>query len=420
MVLGSGVVSAVAAATVVTFAAITGSAGWSATAGLIAAALASWVVVFLLRIRQRRRNRPATLLDHPILAPVAIFGCAALLSLGWLSPGSGQVAPDPVAGVEWLTRPDGSRLALHVTRAPNATRPPVVLVHGGPGVADMAHDVSAFAALARDRDVWVYDRVGTGASTRLADPISYTTTRAVQDLEAVRVRSGSERVVLVGHSWGARFAVSYLLQHRDRVAALILTAPGDLPVDGETVPPGDLATQLNSAQKARLYLRLARPRNLFAYALTVADPRVAHRFAGDREMDRRFAAIYKDSAAALFCDDRLTHRVGSTGVGYYAHYVPQLHPDPAERPVSLDALTKITIPVLIIKPACDYLPWSTAGYRRAFPQAKLVMLPDAGHTAYLEQPTVYTELVQAFLNGRPLPLPTVPGDTIPDGYRGTR
>ena len=55
MVLGSGVVSAAAAATVVTFAAITGSAGWAATAGLIAAALASWVVVFLLRIRQRRR-----------------------------------------------------------------------------------------------------------------------------------------------------------------------------------------------------------------------------------------------------------------------------------------------------------------------------------------------------------------------------
>ena len=53
----------------------------------------------------------------------------------------------------------------------------------------MAHDVPAFAALATDRDVYVYDRIGTGASSRLADPMGYTTARAVQDLEAVRLHT---------------------------------------------------------------------------------------------------------------------------------------------------------------------------------------------------------------------------------------
>jgi pimeloyl-ACP methyl ester carboxylesterase len=62
----------------------------------------------------------------------------------------------------------------------------------------MAHDAAAFGALATDRDVYVYDRIGTGASTRLPDPTGYSTARALHDLEAVRARTGAPRVVLVG------------------------------------------------------------------------------------------------------------------------------------------------------------------------------------------------------------------------------
>jgi pimeloyl-ACP methyl ester carboxylesterase len=415
--LGAILVSAIAAGNVVGAAALTGSSALAAAAGLLAAAISSLVVAILLRAHARRRSA-GTLLKRPAHT-LALFAAAAVISLGWLHPGAGQIEPEPVAGVQWLSRPDGARLAYHVTRAPKSVKPPIIVVHGGPGVADMAHDVPAFAGLARDRDVWIYDRAGTGASSRLADPTGYTGARAVEDLEAIRVRTGAGRVVLHGHSWGARIAVSYLQQYPDRVAALVLSAPGDLPVDGES-KPGDLTTQLGWSQRLRLYARLARPRNLFTYALTAADLEVAHVVASDREMDRRFADIYADSAAALFCDDRLVHRVGTTGVGYYAHYAPQLHPGLDDQPADFDALRKAHVPVLIIKPACDYLPWSTAGYRRAFPHAQLVMLPDAGHAAYLERPGRYLELVDAFLTGRPLTLPLITGDEIPDGYRGTR
>ena len=81
----------------------------------------------------------------------------------------------------------------------------------------------------------------------------------------------------------------------------------------------------------------------------------------------------------------------------------------------------IKVPVLVIKPACDYVAWSTVlGYRRAFPQALLVMIPDAGHVAYIEQPALYSNLVHAFLTGEKLPLPTIDWTTIPADYRGTR
>jgi proline iminopeptidase len=400
-------ISAVAALIMIWIAGLSGSLLWSVIAGLLITLLLSLIIGLLLQ-----RN---------VLGPLMIFGLALLLSLSWFYPGSGGVRLDPVAGIEWITRPDGSRLAVHVTRAAAATQAPMIAVHGGPGVADMAHDAPAFAALATDRDVYVYDRIGTGASTRLNDPTAYSTERAVQDLEAVRVHTGALQVVLHGHSWGSLFVVAYTQEHPDHVAALVLSAPGDLPFGGAQPGAGDLTTRLDGAQKTRLYLQLMRPRNLFAYALTSADARVAHSLAGDREMDRRFAPIYRESTPALFCDEHLADRVGTNGVGYYAHYVPQLHPDPGDEPLDAQRLAMIKAPVLVIKPACDYLPWSSvAAYQRAFPQAKFVMIPGAGHVSYLEQPELYVSLVHPFLTGQQLPLPTTDVTSIPDGYRGTR
>jgi proline iminopeptidase len=418
ILIAAVLVSVLAAVTMIGLATFSKSLAWSVIGGVLAAVLASWLLGFLI---WRGDTTHASPLRRLIFGPLIILGCAAVVSVSWLYTGTEGVRPDPISGVEWLDRPDGTRLALHVTRAAAATRPPIIFVHGGPGVADMAHDAPAFAALGTDRDVYVYDRVGTGASSRLADPTGYTTARAVEDLEAVRVHTGAARVVLLGHSWGARITVSYAQEHRDHVAALVLIAPGELPLEGADVPPGDLTTRLETPELVKEYLRLLGPRNLFAYALTNADPRVAHSVAGDREMDRRFSVIYRESTPALFCDERLIDRVGTTGVGYYAHYVPQLRPDPADVPLRLDQLAMIKVPVLVIKPACDYVAWSAVvGYRHAFPQAELVMIPDAGHVVYLEQPVLHAALVRAFLSGQKLPLPTIDGTNIPDDYRGTR
>jgi ABC-type branched-subunit amino acid transport system permease subunit len=93
----------------------------SVIGGLLVAALVSWI----LGSRILRRDRKAQRL---VIGPLVVLGCAAVISLTWLYPGTGGVRPDPVAGVEWLDLPDGSRLALHVTRAAAATQPPIIFV----------------------------------------------------------------------------------------------------------------------------------------------------------------------------------------------------------------------------------------------------------------------------------------------------
>ncbi|MFU8854658.1 alpha/beta hydrolase [Micromonospora sp. SL1-18] len=398
-----------------------GSLWWSVVAAIVTVAGLAWAVPHLVRRRRQRRDRPVagSVLGRPLAGPVALLLATVAVSLTWVWPGSGRTTLDHVPGMTYLTRPDGTALAVHVTKAASATEPPLVVVHGGPGVADMAHDVPAFAALATGRDVYVYDQIGAGASSRLANPTGYTTERAVQDLDAVRAFTGADRIALLGHSWGARIATAYLSRQPDRVVALVLSAPQALPdADGQT-RPGDPTARLHAGQRTRLYLRLAWPRNLVGYALTAVDPQVAHALAGDAEMDRRFATVYADTAPALFCDPMLDGRLGTSGVGYYASQIPQLHPD--DPGIVRSRLASIQAPVLVIKPACDYLPWHTAAaYLEAFPTARLVLLPDTGHQAYLERPDAYAELARSFLANRALPLPLEDEHTIPGGYRGVR
>jgi pimeloyl-ACP methyl ester carboxylesterase len=53
-----------------------------------------------------------------------------------------------------------------ISRSRRFERGALIIIHGGPGVADMADDAPAFAPLATDRGVYVYDGIGTGASSR--------------------------------------------------------------------------------------------------------------------------------------------------------------------------------------------------------------------------------------------------------------
>jgi pimeloyl-ACP methyl ester carboxylesterase len=141
----------------------------------------------------------------------------------------------------WATRPDrpacrsgGCRPApgwpTSASRAPRPFRPsPVVVLHGGPGVPDVAGDAAFFGQLTADGfDVYVYEQLGAGRSSRLADPTGYGLDRDVADPEAVRQTVGAERLVLIGHSHGGALAAAYLAGHPDHVQSMVLSSPAPL------------------------------------------------------------------------------------------------------------------------------------------------------------------------------------------------
>ena len=176
------------------------------------------------------------------------------------------------------------RLALIKSRASAANSDIVVFLAGGPGqsaVDTWPQIAGALEPLRKHHHVLLLDQRGTGESNALtckhsegvsdagedfdaaktrqhtqeclavvekkADPRYYTTSIAVEDLEAVRAALGGPQFDLVGVSYGTRVAQQYLMRHPDGVRSVVL----DSVAPNEIVLGEDFASNLENALKAQ-------------------------------------------------------------------------------------------------------------------------------------------------------------------------
>lgn len=356
------------------------------------------VAQFLMGRRARKRAMGATgavAITGWRSFSVLAFAVALVLSASWAVPRPAR--PNSVlADSTTITLSDGNQIIASITRPDGpVSAPPVIFVHGGPGISDMDNDVSALRPLARDRALIVYDQIGAGASSRLPNPAGYTLTRSVADLDAVRDYLGADQVVLIGHSWGARIVTAYLAIHPEHVASVVLTAPGSPSISTHPLPESDPATRLSAVEKTGLYLSALGPRTLFTFARGSLVPAVAPGIVDDDEADHIFAGLYRRETPALFCDPTKADLAGADGVGFYAWLGSQQHGTDSQ--VSRRALAAVSVPVLVIDPECDYIPKVIAQkYLALLPHARIEEVP-GGHLAYSENSAAWDRIVLAFL-----------------------
>ncbi len=183
------------------------------------------------------------------------------------------------------------KLALVASEAAAPEIDPVVLLAGGPGQAATqvwAQAAGAFAPLLARRNVILLDQRGTGGSNALtckheddsdvaapdlgrvreytraclqtvsshADPRWYTTTLALDDLEAVRKALGGPRFNLVGVSYGTRVAQQYAKRYPAAVRSILL----DSAVPNDNALGTDFAVNLDASLKAQFKLCTQDPR----------------------------------------------------------------------------------------------------------------------------------------------------------------
>ena len=116
----------------------------------------------------------------------------------------------------------------------------VLVVHGGPGIPPTG-SAPAFDALGDSYQFYYYDQRGSGLSTRPEFVFSGSQWDNIQqlegalgiaeqlaDIERIRRLLGDDKLILVGHSYGALLAALYAAELPDRVEKLILIAPADL------------------------------------------------------------------------------------------------------------------------------------------------------------------------------------------------
>lgn len=106
---------------------------------------------------------------------------------------------------------DGTRLRTWTSGTPTAA-PPVILLHGGPGLWDY---LEPMAAMMDDLTVvHRFDQRGCGGS----DPSDNQTMQRLQDdIDELRQHWGHEQVVVLGHSFGAKLALTYAAAYPQHV-----------------------------------------------------------------------------------------------------------------------------------------------------------------------------------------------------------
>ncbi|KAB7649048.1 proline iminopeptidase-family hydrolase [Polymorphobacter fuscus] len=153
-----------------------------------------------------------------IAAGVAAAAAPALGTTGVLLPGV-RIRPDRAA----MVAVPGGRVYVRINGDLAGTRPPIVLLHGGPGSAHW-YFLNA-TALAGDRAVILYDQLDSGRSDTPGDPANWQVARFVAELEAVRAALGVARWHVLGASWGGTVALEYAARRPAALAGLVLQSP---------------------------------------------------------------------------------------------------------------------------------------------------------------------------------------------------
>ncbi|MBV8516605.1 MAG: alpha/beta fold hydrolase [Acidobacteria bacterium] len=295
-----------------------------------------------------------------------------------------RAAAPPRVLESFITTSDGVRLFVRRVGSGPQT---VVYLHGGPG-GHMADAGYAMEPLAANRTLVLYDQRGSGRSDLVSDPKKLTAARHVADLEELRQQLKMERMSLIGFSWGSGLAALYASKYPKRVERILFLSP--MPpaksFDAERTAAmrrslgpagitrrGEIASKMRHASDAEV-IELCRQRVDLIYHAYVAHPESLR-----RSRDRC------DSSAAAIRNARVVLFLTLQSLAEWDF-----------RPL----LKSLAVPALVVEGAKTTVPLdATREWARVVPRARLLLIPDAGHANWLDQPEAFRAAAETFLRG---------------------
>lgn len=297
----------------------------------------------------------------------------------------------------------GSKIAYtYIKSKGDSVKSTIIYLHGGPGGYIDNLNINVFEELSKNGyDIYLYDQIGCGLSERIENPKEYTIQRHSDDLNEIIKKIKSNNITLIGQSWGGFLASYYVAYHTKSINQLILTSPGQIaPVDSlllEKYEPNLIKGLTNIDNRInRINERIENNMTLKEKLWLIIGSITGNSIISDNKVDGVFKNMSKAFVAGMVCDAaNVSEPKGRPGM-YCSMFTKKSY-----KYIPTDIRTKMksfTNPVIILKAECDYLPWQEAyEYKEIFPDAKLKVIKNAGHSIYVENRTDYIYTILNFL-----------------------
>jgi proline iminopeptidase len=262
---------------------------------------------------------------------------------------------------------------------PDAT--PLLVLHGGPGAS---HDylLPQMLDLADTYRLVFYDQRGGGQSKAIdRSPVTWQT--QVADVDAVIQEFSLDPATIVGYSWGGLLAMLFAIESaagrtKSHVARLVLLDPAPVNAELRREFETEFARRGNSPDVIRLREELA------ASGLRKTDPE-AHR---QRAFELSVAGYFADPTAAHdLTPFRVMARIQDSVWESLGEY------DLTRR----KQLETVRVPAVVIHGRQDPIPLESSELIARTLHAPLVVIDEAGHVPYVEQPAEMFAAVRSFL-----------------------
>ena len=262
---------------------------------------------------------------------------------------------------------------------------PLIVLHGGPGF-DHTEMSPWLDPLGNTFRLIYVDERGQGRSDRV-DPTTLTLSRFAEDVTKLTHALGFERYALLGHSFGSFITLAHAVEFGDATHYVI---SGGTASFTRTAP--EVEANLAAFEPVELREQVTQSWALEPHAKTDEDvdrlwkmQAPFHFYRTDTDAYRRYMAasdqtIYSPAVLAYFAEN-----------SYPIEYE--------------DRLPTIGKPTLLITGQYDRTctPRAARDLHAGIPNSELVILPDAGHMTFVEQPGMYFAAVRDFFARHPAP-----------------
>ena len=277
----------------------------------------------------------------------------------------------------------------------------VLVIHGGPGLP-IHRPLAGLEPLSETYTFLYYHQRGCGLSTRPVVGFQSSNFYAnmqvlertlglsaqIADIERIRRILGEEKLIILGHSFGAFLASLYAAEFPDRVAALLLVAPANLlvmPAEGGGLL-GEIE-RLLPRETAQEYAEFLKAYLDFGGVFSRTETELA-------SLNARLGKYYRIAAKArgfMVPEDDDPYAQGGW-------MVEAMYFSMGKRHDYRRALRSVQAPVLVVHGENDIQPErASRTYSDAFPDSQFRTIAGAGHFPFLDQPVKFSKVTGEFL-----------------------